>query len=180
MAGVNDHRWPPAPEGVRRVVLCFVLTPGPDGHGDEVLLGRKKRGFGLGKVVGLGGHIEPGEDESLAASRELEEESGLRVPPTALAPAGAIMFAFPARPAWSMHTTLFVTGLPAGGLVVETDEIAPQWFAADALPYESMWSDAAIWIPRVLAGEVVDAHVTYADDNQAMAQHVVRTVGRRT
>ncbi|MEM4548010.1 MAG: NUDIX domain-containing protein, partial [Thermofilaceae archaeon] len=36
-------------------VLCFLLRDG------EVLLIRKKKGFGAGKLVGVGGRIEPGE-----------------------------------------------------------------------------------------------------------------------
>ena len=51
------------------VALCFLLREGPDGR--EVLLGRKKRGFGHGKVVGLGGHVELGESAAEAARREL-------------------------------------------------------------------------------------------------------------
>jgi len=36
-------------------VLCFLLRDG------EVLLIRKKRGFGAGKINGVGGRIEPSE-----------------------------------------------------------------------------------------------------------------------
>lgn len=48
------------------VVLCFLLRPsGASGlEGDpalwDVLLGLKKRGFGQGKVVAIGGHVEAG------------------------------------------------------------------------------------------------------------------------
>ena len=45
----------------------------------EVLLGRKKRGFGEGKIVGLGGKVEPGETLAQAAVREVLEESGIVV-----------------------------------------------------------------------------------------------------
>ena len=41
------------------VTLCF-LTRDLAGV-PQVLLGMKKTGFGRGKVVGLGGHVEPGE-----------------------------------------------------------------------------------------------------------------------
>lgn len=55
--------------------LCFVL------NGDEVLLIKRslhKRLF-PGKVNGLGGHVEPGEDVLSSARRETLEESGLAV-----------------------------------------------------------------------------------------------------
>ena len=82
--------------GVRRVVLCFVLRD-VDGR-QEVLLGRKKRGFGRGKVVGLGGHLLPGETERDAAVREVAEESGVQVDPSDLRAAGGLLFTFPAGP----------------------------------------------------------------------------------
>ena len=47
-----------------------------DGQG-RVLLGRKKRGMGLGKWNGFGGKIEAGETMRQCAVRELREECGL-------------------------------------------------------------------------------------------------------
>ena len=126
------------------MVLCFVLRD-LDGR-REVLLGRKKRGFGTGKVVGLGGHLPPGETDREAAVREVSEESGLLVDPGDLLAAGGLLFTFPARPEWDMHTTVFVTTVWAG-VPVETEEIAPEWYGVAALPVDSMWSDAATWIP---------------------------------
>ena len=123
-----NHRAPP---GVRRVVLCFVLRAA-DGR-REVLLGRKKRGFGTGKVVGLGGHLLPGETERDAAAREVAEESGLVVEPGDLLAAGGLLFTFPARPEWDMHTTVFLAP-DWHGVPVETEEIAPRRYPVTTLP----------------------------------------------
>lgn len=55
--------------------LCFVL------HGDDVLLIRRAQHKRLfpGKVNGVGGHVEAGEDVTASAAREIREETGLTV-----------------------------------------------------------------------------------------------------
>jgi hypothetical protein len=49
----------------RLYTLVFVRQPG------RVLLGMKKRGFGQGKWNGFGGKVEPNEEVTTAAVREL-------------------------------------------------------------------------------------------------------------
>lgn len=51
--------------------LCFLLD------GDKVLLGLKKKGFGQGKWLGIGGKVEEGESVEEAAKREVKEEIGV-------------------------------------------------------------------------------------------------------
>jgi 8-oxo-dGTP diphosphatase len=58
--------------------LCILTRHSPTGR-REILLGRKKTGFGTGKIVGLGGHVEPGETALEATVREVAEESGSRL-----------------------------------------------------------------------------------------------------
>ena len=72
--------------------------------GPQVLLGMKKTGFGLGKIVGLGGHVKPGESDAEAACREVFEEAGVVVREEDLRDAGNVEFVFPARPEWNMST----------------------------------------------------------------------------
>ena len=59
----------------KRLTLLFVRRTNPETGAKEVLLGMKKRGFGLGKWNGFGGKVEPGETVPAAALRELEEEA---------------------------------------------------------------------------------------------------------
>lgn len=134
----------------------------------EVLLGHKRTGLGTGKVVGLGGHVEPGESPAEAAVREAKEESGVVVPLSALTEAARLTFLFPYQPAWDMDVVVF-TATRWSGEPSESDEIRPEWFATEALPFDRMWQDAPYWLPRVLAGERLRATFSYAADNEAVA-----------
>jgi len=134
----------------------------------QVLLGLKRVGFGAGKLTGIGGKVEPGEQVAAAAARELEEEVGLVAGPADLYPAARLAFHFPQRPTWSTVMNVFLLwswqGTPAAGR-----EIEPDWFAVDAIPYDRMWSDTVHWLPRVLAGDRIRGHFVFAADNQTVA-----------
>ena len=148
------------------VTLCFLLREA--GTGTEVLLGLKRTGFGSGKIVGIGGHVEAGESDAEAVCREVREEAGVVVLQEDLADAGAVEFIFPARPEWNMYCRLFTTwkweGEPAESL-----EITPQWFDAASLPLHLMWADAEHWLPAALAGNTLDVVVVLNPDNQTVA-----------
>jgi len=111
--------------------LCFVVDRPLDDE-TSVLLGHKKRGLGTGNIVGLGGHIDPGESAREAAAREGAEESGLRVSKDDLQHRADVVFTFPARPSWDQTAAVFVTDRwhrePRS-----TEEITPEWFPPDAL-----------------------------------------------
>lgn len=149
------------------MTLCF-LTRESAGV-PQVLLGLKKTGFGRGKVVGLGGHVEPGETDEEAACREVHEEAGIVVRQEDLRDAGVVIFDFPARPEWNMSSRLFVadrwTGEPA-----ESAEILPEWFDVGALPVERMWQDAAHWLPLALGGFVLRLTVVLNPDNETVRE----------
>lgn len=149
------------------VTLCFLLRDGDAGR--EVLLGRKRTGFGSGKVVGIGGHVEAGETAVEAVCREVHEEVHVRVKPEDLVSAGTVDFVFPARPDWNMFTTVFLAeswvGEPS-----ESEEITPQWYLADRLPIAHMWADAEHWLPAMMSGRRMDVRVVLAADNENVAE----------
>ncbi len=128
-----------------------------------MLLGLKKAGFGAGKWVGLGGHIEDGEKPEMAAVREVLEESSLIVSADSLEHMASIEFRFPSRPSWDQTAQVYLTSAFEGE-PTESDEVSPQWFAEDNLPFARMWDDARYWVPAVLAGQHIDVTITFADD----------------
>jgi 8-oxo-dGTP diphosphatase len=144
--------------------LCFIL----DGSSPvRILLGRKKRGFGQGKINGFGGKVEPGETPVDTVLREVHEESGLVLSPDTLRPAGTVTFYFPTQPRFDQHVHVFVA--PSWeGLVRDSEEMAPRWFPIDAIPYGQMWDDDAYWLPLVLAGKRIRAEFTFAEDNETV------------
>lgn len=133
----------------------------------KVLLGMKKLGFGTGNVVGLGGHVEDGEDSVTAAVREACEEAGIVIHPAGVIPAGLVRFRFPSKANWDQDVAVFVTSAWDGSPEA-SDEIEPRWYPIDDLPVQDMWDDAHYWLPRVLDGDRVDGTITFGDDNRTV------------
>lgn len=125
----------------------------------EVLLIRKKRGLGAGKINGPGGKVDEGETVEETAARETEEEVGLV--PTHMEPRGELRFQF--ADGLSIHCTVFLTEHFDGELR-ETEEAVPMWVAVDAIPYEEMWEDDQYWLPQVLEGETFEGYFTFEGD----------------
>lgn len=128
-------------------------------RGDEILLGMKKRGFGEGRWNGFGGKLEPGETKLEGAKRELQEESGLDG--HSFTEIAHLYFDFETTPDTIESTVYFCDDF--SGEPFETDEMKPQWFKVSELPYASMWTDDQYWLPRVLAGEQLDAVFHFKD-----------------
>merc|ERR1712071_300091 len=136
----------------------------------EVLLGLKKRGFGVGKWCGFGGKVEDGETLLTAAARELEEESGLIVLPADLVQIGVMEFEFVENPI-PMQVHVFTTSSYSGNLV-ETEEMKPQWFDIADIPFHKMWADDESWYPLYLAGKKFRAYFKFLNHDVMLSQSV--------
>jgi 8-oxo-dGTP diphosphatase len=122
-----------------RATLMFVCD------GGQVLLIRKKRGFGMGKINGPGGKLDPGETELQCAVRETEEELGVSA--IDAVKRGELWFQF--VDGLAMHVAVFHANQHEGD-VIETEEAAPLWTPIDEIPFEQMWADDAHWLHRML------------------------------
>ncbi len=144
--------------------LCLFVKGEPI---EEIYLGIKKRGFGKGKHVAVGGGVELGELPIQTAIREIHEETGLVVTQENLEKVGRIKFDFPAKPEWErMVHVYFVRNWQ--GDPQESDEIEPHWFTVNNIPYKKMWEDGQHWLPKLLDGEKIEAHFTFNDDNESL------------
>ena len=144
--------------------LCFLIKENLE---PEILLGFKKVRFGAGKYAGFGGGVEPGESIIGAAVREMKEEAGVIVFEDSLQQVGHLTFLFPANPSWSQVVHVFLTHTWEG-TPVESEEMRPDWFPQDRVPYEQMWQDAAQWLSKILAGEHIRATFTFNADNETV------------
>lgn len=149
LADIDWDDWRP----VDLATLLFVVRDG------EMLLIRKKRGLGAGKINGPGGRIEEGETPRDGAVREVEEE--LVTTPHGLEAAGELLFQF--VDGYSIHVHVFRAS-DCDREPSETDEAKPMWCATDAIPFDEMWEDDRIWIPRLLAGEFFYGRFLFDED----------------
>ncbi|MDR3168354.1 MAG: NUDIX domain-containing protein [Candidatus Peribacteria bacterium] len=115
----------------------------------EMLLGMKKRGFGVGKWSGPGGKVHAGETIEQGALRELEEEVGVTLDAEALKYRGLLHFRF-LDTGEAIDCSVFIANYD--GEVKESEELQPQRFSPTALPFHQMWADGSIWYPELSTG----------------------------
>ncbi len=144
------------------LTMCLVMD------GARVLLGMKKRGFGAGKWNGFGGKVEGGESIRDAAMRELSEEAGITA--RASEEVGVLRFFYEHE---RLEMEVFVFRITEyEGEPAESEEMRPQWFDADAVPFDSMWLDDPHWLPAVLGGKKVHAIFRFTDYDTLQHWHV--------
>lgn len=150
---------------MRQATLCFLV------EGQRVLLGMKKRGFGRGKWNGFGGKVGEGESIEKAMEREVLEEVGVEV--ASNEKVAELHFAFPYKHGWDQAVHVFLArewqGEPR-----ESEEMRPEWFEVEKLPFSQMWSDDEYWLPRVLAGEKVVGKIVFKEGEQIAEHEMVR------
>jgi 8-oxo-dGTP diphosphatase len=148
----------------------------------EILLIRKLRGHGAGKINGPGGMVETGETPRACAQRELEEEVGV----TAIAAKPLVELLFQNTDGSSMLGYAFRAD-GCRGVAHATAEAVPFWCPLDAVPYDAMWDDDRIWLPYLLGdqamtgaflidGERLVAHRLWRTTRDELAARVARRI----
>lgn len=142
---------------------------------ERILLGMKKRGFGAGWWNGFGGKLEPGETYSASAVRETYEEAGLVIDEASLTHVADIVFRFDGSV--DVVTRAYTVDTFEND-AVETEEMRPEWFPLERIPYETMWPGDNQWIPKALGvtalrpqGFIID----FTGNNELLAIEPVNT-----
>ena len=153
----------------KNLSLLFLTKPG------YVLLAMKKTGFGEGRWNGVGGKVEAGEAIEEALVREAQEEIG--VIPITYEKVADIRFDefFEGEPAL-MHVHVFMA-TDWQGEPVESEEMAPQWFALAAIPDTNMWSNDRIWLAEVLKGKKISADFKLNETDEIVSQSIKEVPG---
>lgn len=163
LADINWSTW----QAKDTATLAFVIKD------EQILLIRKKRGLGAGKINGPGGRLENNETIAACAVREAQEELGIT--PINPVKRGELKFQF--ADGYSIHVHVFLAH-DLEGTPVETDEAIPIWSPLDAVPYDEMWEDDEIWIPHMLAGRSFSGRFVFDDDK--MLDHVLQVFDDHT
>lgn len=152
------------------VVATLAVVVHPDG--EQILMGRKLRGFGKGKITGYGGKQEPGESLVQAMRREFHEESSFLLPEESFEHVGEILFAFPYHPDWGFECHVFRLDDFEKTPPI-SDELDPIWVRLDDLPKSEMWADNAFWLALAAHGNHFKAEFVYAEDDEHLESYHV-------
>lgn len=144
------------------LTLCIPVQDG------KVLLGMKKRGFGMGRWNGFGGKLEQGETIEEAAKREAFEEAEISI--EEMRPIGTLDFEFKGDET-ILEVHIFKV-MRFAGTPTETEEMKPEWFPIDAVPFQKMWPDDIYWFPLFLADKSFTGKFVFGKGDVILEQHI--------
>jgi 8-oxo-dGTP diphosphatase len=144
--------------------LCAII------EGDRILLLKKATGIGKGKWYPIGGKIGPGETPESCATREVLEETGLKVSNLKYHGDVTCYFGYDTPPVWVVHT--FSTRDFKGSLK-KSKEGTIKWFTINEIPYEEMWQDDRHWLPLLLDGKMFNGAFIYNEEGSRLIDHSI-------
>jgi len=148
---------------IKPLTLCLIQ------ENSKILLGMKKRGFGVGRWNGFGGKLSVGETIEDAAKRELNEEIGVTV--ENFEKVGIIDFEFKNNPeVLQVHIFKINNYL---GVPTESEEMKPQWFNVSEIPFKEMWPDDIYWLPLFLSGKKFKGKFLFENSDTILEQELL-------
>lgn len=156
---------------MRNATLCLPIKNG------KILLGVKKKGFGIGKLNGFGGKQNENEHIDDTAIRELEEEIGLKTARDGMRKMAEIDFFFPHRETrdWDQTVHIYIVD-EWEGLPIESEEMSFEWHDLDKIPFERMWKDDPHWLPLIVEGKRLKAIFNFGEDNNAIESKEIKVL----
>lgn len=146
----------------KTLTLCIIQ------ESNRILLGLKKRGFGVGRWNGFGGKVNSDETIEVAALRELEEEAGIKA--LDLEEYGVIDFEFKGKQD-ILEVHIFKVSRFIGE-ITESEEMRPKWFEFKEIPYNEMWSDDIYWLPLFLEGQKFRGRFLFDENDQVLEKEL--------
>ncbi len=56
------------------------------------------------------------------------------------------------------------------GEIVETEEMRPQWYEQDSIPYDKMWPDDEKWYPTMLEDKTFKAYYLFEGHDKILGE----------
>lgn len=148
---------------LKKATLCYLIDD------NNILLAIKKRGFAKGKINAVGGKVEVGESIEDAARRETLEETGVEV--KTLEKVAILDFYFTQNSDWNQQVSVFIVR-KWDGVPRETEEMKPQWYSINKVPYDKMWSSDASWLPLILEGKKIQASYLFNEKEEVLEKEI--------
>ena len=117
----------------------------------KIFLWEKKRWFAKGVLNWVWWKQEWCESIEECMIRETKEEIWIDI--LEMEKIWVLHFIFPEeKKDWNQSVHLFLVK-SWNWDIIETEEIRPFWFDLNKIPYDKMWADDEIWLPRILSWE---------------------------
>jgi len=135
----------------------------------KILLGMKKRGFGAGRWNGFGGKVMPSESIEDCARREFEEEAGIYV--ENMTKVGLMEFSWKGKD--EIVEVHIFRAEDFEGEPTEGEEMKPQWYFVDEIPFKEMWPDDVYWMPLFLKGKKFKGKFLFGEKDAILEKELI-------
>lgn len=117
------------------------------------MLAKKAHGFGIGKWMGFGGKLEPGETTHACALRELEEETGVALQEGQVEKIGLLLFTFGFEPEYFLEVHVYQTfSLTEIKSLCSEFQGKEEWYTQQTVPCQVGWPTSLLIFSLVVFG----------------------------